>query len=655
MMTTGPSPSPLSPNTEVEHGKSSVIYIEDLNQGVWFQNIRQQLQNRLLGTISAAVLLSLALTGTSAWYVWRIYQGLQTTITRDFKLKEVSGSIVHLDEVLTMSARMGASTGDTRWENRYNTYVPKLDQAINTILDAVPVAEQTDPKQTDEANKRLVALETQAFEMVNKGQAKQALGLLLSPEYEQQKKIYNDGIQGTLETVQTQVNTQLDAYQRQLALSLIFAIATLGVVALTWLIVFLAVRGYIQDRKTSQAALEASRTDLLQVNQQYEQQLEMRAAQEQQILAEGELLQEDVGHILDVVSAIEYGDLTVEAQVNDRATGLVSDTLNRLIESLHRIMSVVSTTADQVTTSADQLEGLAIETADSAQNQTQSVTDVRSLMENVNTLTENSREQATSTEAALELAQEAVEVGQQEMNAMVQSISTLETGTDQIVKRTQLLNEFVDLASQFSKDQKRVASLTRVLALNASMLSTRALKEKDPTQFASIAKEFEAISRQVNDLASETNQTLAQLQQRTDQIQTVTSGLTQDVDEINQLVNTFTTEVDKSRQAFTNVQTVTDQVAQAGQQVRRANNDIFEAVQSTLIATQTIFREAEDTESQAKTTREQAAAMGELARTLTNMVEFFQLSTVTKPDITASEADYELKSANLPLAISTES
>jgi|GEM_PF-1329799 len=654
-MTTGPSPSPRSQDAGVEQGNSSVIYIEDFNQGIWFQNIRRQLQNRLLGVISIAVLLSLALTGTSAWYIWRIYQGLQTTITRDLELKEVSDSIVHLDEVLTMSARMGASTGDTRWEDRYNRYVPQLDQAINTVLDTVPVAEQTDPQQTDEANQKLVAYEVQAFEMVKAGKAKQALQLLLSPKYEEQKKIYNDGIQGTLATVRAKVDTQLAIYRRQLTWSLMLAIATLVAVALTWLIVFLAVRGYIQDRKKSQAALETSQTNLLQINQQYEQQLEERAAQEQQILAEGELLQEDVGHILDVVSAIEYGDLTIEAQVNDRATGLVSDTLNRLIESLHRIMSVVSTTADQVTDNAEQLEILAIETVENAQSQTQSVTDVRSLMENVNTLTENSREQTTSTEAALELAQEAVEVGQQEMNAMVQGISTLEAGTDQIVKRTHLLNEFVDLASQFSKDQKRVAALTRVLALNASMLSTRALKEKDPTQFVSIAKEFEAVSRQVNDLASETNQTLAQLQQRTDQIQTVTSGLTQDVGEINQLVNTFTTEVDKSRQAFANMQTVTDQVARAGQQVRRTNDDIFEAVQSTLIATQAISREAEDTESQAQTTREQAAAMGELARTLTNMVEFFQLNTIAESGITASAADHQLKAANLPLAISTES
>ncbi|NJM64642.1 MAG: methyl-accepting chemotaxis protein [Acaryochloris sp. RU_4_1] len=631
--------SSLSGDTNLQPIASSVMIQEEDMQGSWFQRLQWQLQRYLVATISISVLISLGLTGISGWNIWQIYQGLQTTIAKQFKLQELSGTIRHLDEVLTMSARMGASTGKTQWEDRYKQNVDELDAAIKTVLAEVPAAEQSNPEQTDEANQKLVDYEEQAFKMVRNGQSQEALQLLLGSEYEQQKKIYKDGIDGTLKTVSIKINTQLGVYRQRLRWSVALALISLGVLVLAWSVVFLAVRGYMRDRRRSQTALEASQSNLLHSNQELEIQVQERVAQEQQIREESELLQSDVGHILDVVSAIEYGDLTIEAEVNERATGLVSDTLNRLIESLHRIISVVSTTADQVTGNADQVEQLALETVDRVQQQTQSVNDVRSLMENVNILTANSRAQATATEQALELAQSAVAVGQKEMNEMVEGISTLEEGTDQIVKRTQLLNEFVDLAAQFSKDQKRVASLTRVLALNASMLSTRALKEKDPTQFASIAKEFEAISRQVNDLAVQTNQTLAQLQQRTDQIQTVTSGLTQDVKDINQLVQQFTNEVGQSRQAFANMQAVTEQVTQTGQHVKQANDDIFQAVQSTLIAIQAISHEAEDTVLRARTTQDQAATMGELARTLTNMVEFFQLSTTVTVEETPQSTD----------------
>jgi methyl-accepting chemotaxis protein PixJ len=588
--------------------------------------LQSALQRRLVGTITVSLLFSVAMTGTSAWNVWRIYQGLQTTVDRQFKLQDLSGKIIHLDEVLTMSARMAASTGSTRWEDRYNQYVPKLDESIKEVLKDIPASEQANPEQTDIANKKLVDLETKAFELNRKGKSQEALSLLLGAEYEKQKAIYSDGINGTLGTVKGNVETQLRSYRQNLAWSIAFAALSSLVLLLSWSVVLLAVRGYIRDRRQSQASLLASQENLQQLNQQLEEEAQQRATQSEQIRQESELLQADIAHILDVVLALEDGDLTIQADVNERATGLVSDTLNRLVESLNGIVSLTVSTAQQITSSAEELEQLATETAQQAQYQTGSVEKVQALMRQMNTLTENSQAQVVETDTAVQLAQAAVTAGQQEMGLMVSGIATLQQGTDQIVKRTQLLTDFVDLASQFSKDQKRVASLTRVLALNASTLSSRALKEQNPEQFASLAHEFETIARQVNDLAAETNRSLVSLQQRTDQIQTVTSGLNQDVAEISSLVQDFTSGVSQSRQAFDNIQQVTTQVAQVGLQVSQSSQDIVQVVRNTLAATSAIATVAQTTESKASVTREQVEAMGSLARTLLQMVEFFRVS-----------------------------
>jgi methyl-accepting chemotaxis protein PixJ len=290
------------------------------------------------------------------------------------------------------------------------------------------------------------------------------------------------------------------------------------------------------------------------------------------------------------------------------------------------VVSVTISTAQQVADRAGDLQHLATETAEQAQYQTISVNKVQTLMQQMNLLTEDSEQQVTATGTAVQLAQTAVEVGQQEMGLMVSGIDTLQQGTDQIVKRTQLLTDFVDLASQFSKDQKRVASLTRVLALNASTLSTRALKEQNPEQFASLANEFETIARQVNNLANETNRSLVLLQQRTDQIQTVTSGLNQDVSEISNLVQDFTSGVSQSRKAFDNMQQVTTQVAEVGLQVSHSNQEMMQMVQQTLTATHEIAAIAQATEAKASVTREQVEAMDNLSRTLLQMVEFFHVS-----------------------------
>ncbi len=589
------------------------------------QRLQSGLQARLVPVITVSVLFSLALTGTSAWNIWRIYQGLQSTITKQFDLQERSGQVIHLDEVLTMSARMAASTGDSQWEGRYNNHVQALDEAIGAILSEVPEAEQTDPAKTDAANQRLIQMETQAFELVGEKKLDVALDLLLSPQYKTQKEIYSQGINGTLKIVAQKVDNQIEAYQQRLAWSVAYAVASLFFLALTWYIVLVSVRGYIQERQQSQLILETSKADLLSLNRTLETEAEQRTLQEQTIRKESELLQLDLSHILDVVSALEEGNLTVEADVNERATGLVSDTLNRLIESLNRVVSSVVMTAEQVTDSAEKLEGIAVETAEQAQYQTASVQDVQSLMEAVNTLTSDSLEQALATGQAVEQAKAAVFTGQQGMDAMVGGIETLHAGTEQIVKRTQLLGEFVDLATQFSKDQKRVASLTRVLSLNASTVASRALKEEDPEQFASLANEFDVIARQVNDLATETNNGLVLLQQRTNQIQTVSSGLNYDVSEISDLVQAFTREVGQARQAFTNIQQVTDQVEQVGQQVSLSSQGMVKVTQNTMTATQKIAEIAQETDAKAAITREQVEAMGNVARALLEAVSFFQV------------------------------
>jgi methyl-accepting chemotaxis protein len=381
--------------------------------------------------------------------------------------------------------------------------------------------------------------------------------------------------------------------------------------------------------------LEAKEETIRQeVSQSIQVQEQLKQAENEQ--QERELIQTDIGHILEIVSAIEEGDLTVKADVSDRATGLVADTLNRLIEELARIMSVVLSTTQQVTQGAEQLEKLAVSTTEQVEQQAESVIEVQSLMENVNKLSQQTSQQALWSDEAVKEAQNAVTQGQQEMLSMTESIKILQQGTEQIVRRTQNLSDFVTLASQFTQDQKRVAALTRVLALNASTIATRASEQQDPEQFASVAREFATIATQVNDLAVQTNQSLVTLKQRTDQIQTVVSGIDEDIIEISGSVNQFTSNVDRSRQVFDNIKTVTAKVSQVGQEVTKSSVAIASVAETTLEAIQNIATAAAETERSSRDTLEQTGTMDRLARSLYSRVSFFQISEQIIEELPAS-------------------
>ncbi len=59
------------------------------------------------------------------------YRVAKTVGSQNSRLQGLSGIITHLGEVLTMSARMGAATGDLKWEERYLGFEPQLDKTWN--------------------------------------------------------------------------------------------------------------------------------------------------------------------------------------------------------------------------------------------------------------------------------------------------------------------------------------------------------------------------------------------------------------------------------------------------------------------------------------------------------------------------------------------
>lgn len=375
--------------------------------------------------------------------------------------------------------------------------------------------------------------------------------------------------------------------------------------------------------------LRESFTELQEIRKDLEERVAERTATIQE---ESLALQLEVEHLLDVISAVEEGDLTIEAKVSPRVTGLVGDTLNRLVERLGQIIGIFLHSAGQVTLGTQYLEHLAVAVADNGKEQIQSVDQVQTLMVEVTQQAQETALQAVATSKAVQLTREAIDQGQEEITAMSKGIQGLQQETNQIVKRSQTLTNYVELATQFVKEQKRIAAMSQVLAVNASMLANRSKAQQDPSQMAVIAQEFETIAGQVNLLATQTNQSLISLQQRTDQIQTVVSGLNYDVQGISQQVDNFTLSVEQSQQVFNTLRTVSEEVANMAQHVTQSSQAIADAAQTTLQSVHQISSISAETLNRADLTREQAQQMEQLALTLLQSIELFRLQPGQYPE-----------------------
>jgi methyl-accepting chemotaxis protein PixJ len=582
------------------------------------------LDTNLISLFSIVAAASAGMVGFSAWSTWNVYRNFQTAITTNFKLQDLSGQIVHLDEVLTMSARMAASTGDIKWEERYLANVPPLDKAITEVLSIAPQY-QENSSQTDGANAKLIEMEERAFKLVRQQKLDEALNLLLGQEYQAQKTVYSQGIEKTLANIKESVDSQIQTYGKQLSRSAVLAGLSFPLLLVSWVIVLSLIGSYISDRNLAQKSLE-------EFNQDLEKTITERTAklteQEQLIRQESELLQEDIGQLLEVVSIVEEGDFTVQAPVNDRVTGLIFDTLNRLIEELSKVLAQVLSVTDQFGQRTKQLDEVTNQVSANTEQEVRAVREVLNLINEVENSALKSGEQIKVSITSLQNLRTAVEQGQKAGQNLTEGIEVLQKGTDQIVQQMKTLGEFVGLTDQFLQEQNQISSMTQVLAMNASLVAARASEQRDPTQFVVVAREFESIANQVSSLAQRTSSGLVNLEQRSSQIHNVVTSIDTNVQNLGGLVRDFTQGVQQSSSVLSNVQHTAEEAVQAGELVAISSQEIINSAGSTTKVMGNIAELAEKTRKLTHKNLKRSQQMAALSNELLTTINFFQLPPI---------------------------
>ncbi len=598
------------------------------NSSTQTQKFQQFIRANLVPTIIASVSLNLGLIGASTWNVWSTSQSLRVTVERQGNLQDLSSKVIYLDEVLTMSANMLASSGQSKWEKRYNDYVPELDKVTAQLFKDIPISVRGAYQQIDDSNKKLIALEDQAFKLAKAQKLVEAAAVLQSEKYSQQKQIYSQGVQTVIASIKTETNNRIQAQQLALDWSIALALASLGLLAATGTGIVIAVRGYIHDRQLAQAALQGSQQDLLTANISLESEAKQRQAQTQLTQQENEQLQQDIGALLDVVSEIESGNLTIQAEVNDRSTGLVSDTLNRLTEELGRTLLQVSATARRVDANSKTQKQMAATVAQNTSKQAEKVNQMLVLTANVRESAQNTMQQLVVTNQSLTALQSSVTQGQETIMTLDREIDVLQAGSDRIVQEIKTLGEFVGLADRFVQDQGEIVTQTQILALNASLVAARAAEQRDPKQFAAVAREFELVATQVSQLAQQTNEGLTSLEQRSSQIHKVVSSVDIDVQQLGGLVSTFTQGVKQASDVFQTVQEVTDRVVQSGNLVTVASEKIVSATDSTTAAIKSISALSQQISHQSQDAQNLGDLLNTLSTELLENIQIFKLPEV---------------------------
>lgn len=213
--------------------------------------------------VTVAVILTLLVFLPQIYITLQADYKFKSIVKHELRLKSLSNEITYLDEVLTMSAKMNAATGDKTWEKRYREFEPKLDTAIKESISLATEAYNTeDAKETDQANQRLVAMESESFKLVDANQNQAAQSLLSSQEYTNQKQIYAAGVTHRNSAIFLQVENKISEYRRSLLYSILISITSLILLIPTWLLVLYLLKTYLKAKNIAQRNLEKINQDL---------------------------------------------------------------------------------------------------------------------------------------------------------------------------------------------------------------------------------------------------------------------------------------------------------------------------------------------------------------------------------------------------------
>ena len=233
----------------------------------------------------------------------------------NLRLAQLRGRIVHLDEVLTMSARMAAVTGNEKWIDRYRGYEPELGAAIKEAKALAPEAftrEAAD--QTDQANTKLVDLENEAFKLVGEERLQAAQDLLSSDEYNELKRVYAQGMQRFAQRLKSVANEDLRLARNKAFLSGTATILVIPVLMIGWLFVLRTTRRWQAALVESNRDLAGQTTQLAELNRALEAEVAERKRAEKlqrgrsrvlERLAAGAPLEEVLSILVESAEAVE--------------------------------------------------------------------------------------------------------------------------------------------------------------------------------------------------------------------------------------------------------------------------------------------------------------------------------------------------------------
>jgi len=326
--------------------------------------------------------------------------------------------------------------------------------------------------------------------------------------------------------------------------------------------------------------------------------------------------QDAILRLLDEMSSLADGDLTVQATVTEDVTGAIADSVNYAVEALRDLVSGVNNTAQQVAAQAQETRATTMQLAEASEHQAR---EIREATDTINDMARSFDDMAQRSSESADVAQNSVEIANRGADMVRQTISGMDNIRDQIQetsKRIKRLGESSQEIGDIVELINGISEQTNVLALNAAIQAASA---------GGAGRGFAVVADEVQRLAERATNATRRIEALVQTIQADTAEAVNSMEQTTTQVVSGARLAEDAGEALESIETVSNDLAGLIQNISRQAQD--ESKNATKIAQlMNSIRDisVQTTEGTGETAKS-VANLAELVRDLRDSVSDFTL------------------------------